>query len=226
MHPGYSSRSVSPPLPRGRTHTDAVPDRNKKKDNRNRSRGRYRNRKNNKYSGLGVSSHTKAITAIEAVQPPEQIIDQTIQKGQVGDEQVRFHPVRLLSTNNVYRSVMAAAFMLLLFVSASALYQMLQIVHRQYCSRNLINAILFSNSDACMYLSSTISALETACSRELKIGLLSVGWAGFRVFRHLAQHVRDDHHGSCAGNTRARTPTPRHIHRNNAQKQQLMSSVE
>lgn len=65
-------------------------------------------------------------------------------------------------------------------------HHVLQRCHREHCSRNLFNAIMFSNSEACAYLDSALGFLETFGAYLVRTALASGGvlasrllWASF-----------------------------------------------
>lgn len=53
-------------------------------------------------------------------------------------------------------------------------YQVLQFVYREHCTRNLLNAVLFANSDACIYTNNLMTGIETACNYLLRTTIASV----------------------------------------------------
>jgi hypothetical protein len=66
------------------------------------------------------------------------------------------------------------------WASTFLVYQVLQTLHRNYCSANLLHAVLFSRSDACVYTASAIGLIESTSQRVLYAILLA---AAYNVWR-------------------------------------------
>lgn len=64
-------------------------------------------------------------------------------------------------------------------------YQGLQGIHREYCSRSLLNAMLFSNSDACVFLSRTIHLIESGSTQVFRTSNMVVTCALYKAASRL-----------------------------------------
>lgn len=72
----------------------------------------------------------------------------------------------------------------LVWVASYFAYQVMQVMHREYCSPNLIHAVLFAKSDACVYLSFAIGFVENTCGRMLYAAIIA---GAYHVCRRLGQ---------------------------------------
>lgn len=72
--------------------------------------------------------------------------------------------------------------MLSIWLGSYFCYHVLQSIHRQYCSPNLIHAVLFSRSDACIYMSSGMRFIEAIFGKTIK-AILFAGM--YKIYRHV-----------------------------------------
>jgi len=78
--------------------------------------------------------------------------------------------------NDAYRLSAAARATLGLtavVVVMAVLHRVLQHSHRQFCSRNFINAVLFANSETCVMMDGSMAFIEASCGYLIKTGVAS-----------------------------------------------------
>lgn len=66
------------------------------------------------------------------------------------------------------------------FFTVFLVYQTLHEIHRTYCSRNLLSAVLFGSSDMCVYMGQCMHVIENSCTWILRSAAL---WMMHTVFR-------------------------------------------
>lgn len=71
------------------------------------------------------------------------------------------------------------------WVSTFSAYQILQTLHRNYCSANLLHAVLFSRSDACVYTAAAIGLIESTSQRVLYAALIAAAYNIWRAIGFL-----------------------------------------
>lgn len=104
----------------------------------------------------------------------------------------------------VYRSTLPILWVVIMWIGSTAAYQWMQYVHRTYCSPNLIQAILFAQSDACTHLSFAIDSTERAWSRVLHAVVVA---SLYGVYRRVTHGTDPDHHRNETLDVLASIPT-------------------
>jgi len=82
---------------------------------------------------------------------------------------------------SIGRNLLPMSILGVVWVLSYFAYNVMQNVYRDYCSPNLFHAVLFSQSDACVYLSTAIRCVENVSSRVVYVVITAFVYHVYRT---------------------------------------------